>query len=268
MRRPGRLLVWAAALFAVLLLIVPTLIVIPVSLGDQASFRFPPSGWSLRWYRQLVEEPAWRTTFGNSLLIATLSALTASVVGTAAALGLRRFLRSINREVVRSTLLIPLIVPEIVLAVGLYSFFLKIGLVGTLTGFVLAHATLGIPLVVTTVTASLAGFDPNLERAAASLGAGPWMTARRVTVPLILPGLLAGTLFAFILSLDNLVMSLFIQTPDLSTLPVLMWSSMTRDTDPTIAAAATVILLTTTVVLCAALTILGRRTTTERGPLL
>jgi putative spermidine/putrescine transport system permease protein len=269
MRSPGRILVWVAAICAVLLLIVPTLIVIPVSFGDRASFRFPPHGWSLRWYRELLDEPAWRTAFGHSILIATLSALTAAIAGTAAALGLRRFLRSINREIVRSTLLVPLIVPEIVLAVGLYSFFLKAGLVGTLTGFVLAHATLGIPLVVTTVTASLAGFDPNLERAAASLGSGPWSTARHVTVPLIMPGLLAGALFAFILSLDNLVMSLFIQTPDLSTLPVLMWSSMTRDTDPTIAAAATVILLTTTVIISVALALLGRRgSTTERGPLL
>lgn len=257
--RAGRAVVWALALGGVALLIVPTLIVIPMGFGAQASFHFPPDGWSLRWYRQLLDDPAWRTTLGHSLLVALLSSLTAAVVGTAAAMGLRRFRRGPTRGVVRSSLLVPLIIPEIVVAVGLYSVFLRLGLAGTLLGFVLAHASLGIPLVVTTVSSSLADVDPNLERAAASLGAGPWVTARRVTIPLVLPGLLAGTLFAFILSLDNIVISLFIQTPTFSTLPVLMWSSMTRDTDPTIAAAATVILVTTTVVLAAALTTLNRR---------
>lgn len=270
MPHPSRVPLWIAAIAAIVLLILPTLIIVPVSLGDQASFRFPPDGWSLRWYRNLVEDPAWRTTLGNSLLVATLSSAVATVAGTAAALGLRRFRRASPRGVVRSGLMVPLILPEIVIAVGIYSIFLKAGLVGTLPGFVLAHACLGIPLVVTTVSSSLAAFDGTLERAAASLGAGPWETARRVTIPLVLPGLLAGALFAFILSLDNLVISLFIQTPDLNTLPVLMWSSMTRDTDPTIAAAATVIFVSTTIVLALALTALGRRNSlsNQRGPLL
>ncbi|MEV0186557.1 ABC transporter permease [Streptomyces sp. NPDC050625] len=268
MPHTGRLLAWAGAVVGLVILIVPTLIVIPISFGGHASFHFPPEQWSTRWYERLVEEPRWRVAMLTSLAVALLSALVAAVVGTAAALGLRRIRRLAVGGLVRGTLLVPLIVPEIVVAVGLYSVFLDLGLVGTWPGFVLAHCCLGVPLVVTTVSASLTSFDSNLERAAASLGAGPWSTVRKVTLPVVMPGLMSGALFAFILSLDNLVLSLFLQTPDLSTLPVLMWSSMTRDTDPTIAAAATVILLVTTVVLVLAVVTVGRRTALmekERG---
>lgn len=267
--RARRLLLWLAGLLVLLWLTLPTLIIIPVSFTDKASFLFPPKGWSLRWYRNLFEDPAWRDAALNSVLIAALSALIAVVLGTAAAVGLFRWGRLRGREPIRAALLTPLIIPEIVLGIGIYAAFLRLGLVGTLPGFLLAHSALGIPMVVTTVLASLASFDENLERAAASLGAGPWSTARQVTLPLVSPGLIAGALFALILSFDNVVISIFLQTPALTTLPVLIWSSMTRDTDPTIAAAASLILLFTVSVLALALWIMGRRTQrTKKGILL
>ncbi len=156
--------------------------------------------------------------------------------------------------------MLPIAVPGIVLAIGVYALFLKIGLIGTTQGFVGAHAMLGIPLVLVTVSASLHTLDPQLERAAASLGAGAWDTARRVTLPLVLPGVLSGAVFAFMASFDEVVIALFIKSPFLETLPVKMFSSMTRDTDPTVAAAATVILALTLILIVTALLVLGRRT--------
>jgi putative spermidine/putrescine transport system permease protein len=141
-----------------------------------------------------------------------------------------------------------MLVPVIVIAIGLYALFLRLNLLGTTFGFVVAHSVLALPFVIIPVMASLQGFDRRLEDAAAICGAGRWTAFRTVTLPLVAPGVLSGAVFAFATSFDEVVLSLFIQSPYLQTLPVRMYSSVTRDTDPTIAAAATLILALTTVV--------------------
>ncbi|WP_395693496.1 ABC transporter permease [Nocardioides sp.] len=241
-------------------LTLPTLIVVPLSLTDRRSFQFPPQGWSLEWYRRFFDpESGWMDATFASVRIALLSAAVATVVGTSAALALHRWHRRKAAGAVRALLLLPLVVPGIIVAIGVYALVLELGLLGTTIGFVTAHATIGLPFVIVTVGASLRNLDPQLERAAASLGAGPFETARRVTLPLIAPGIASGALFAFMASFDEVVVALFIKSPFLETLPVQMFASMTRDTEPTVAAAATLILALTTTVLVAAGLVTGRR---------
>lgn len=260
-RRLTRGGLWAVGVLVALWLTLPTLVVIPLSFTGRASFHFPPEEWSLRWYERFADGDAgWLDATVTSLKIALLSALAATALGTAAAIGLHRWASRRSAQALRGLLLLPMIVPGIVIAIGVYALFLKLRLLGTTLGFVCAHAALGVPLVLVTVTASLQALDTQLERAAASLGAGPWVTARRVTLPLIAPGVLSGALFAFMASFDEVVIALFIKSPYLQTLPVQMFASMTRETDPTVAAAATLILLLTSILLVTALLVLGRRT--------
>jgi len=139
-----------------------------------------------------------------------------------------------------------MVVPQIVAAIGVYAVFLQWRLSGTVAGFVLAHTAIALPFVVVAVSAALRGHDRRLERAAASLGAGPWTTFRRITLPIILPGVLSGAVFAFVTSLDEVVVALYLQSPTLHTLPVQMFSSVTVETDPTIASASSLVLVVTT----------------------
>jgi putative spermidine/putrescine transport system permease protein len=254
-----RIVLWAFCLLVVCYLIAPSLTVVPVSFNAKPSFLFPPESWSTRWYQQLWENPLWAAALRQTLIVASLSSLLAAAVGALAAFGLARLKSTAIRSIVRGALVSPMLVPEIILAVGIYSAFLQLGLIGSTTGLVIAHAAIGAPMVLITVTSSLATVDSQLELAAASLGAGPVVTMRDVTIPLVLPGLLAGTLFSFVLSLDNVLVSLLLSTPGMITLPVQMWASMTRDTDPTIAAAATAVLLFTLILIGAALYILTWR---------
>jgi putative spermidine/putrescine transport system permease protein len=222
-------------------LIAPSLIVIPLSFTDKPSFAFPPSGWSTRWYSNFFQDPSWIGALLASFRVGILVAIVATVFGTAAAVALSRS-RFKGRGGVRGLLLAPMITPVIVLAIGVYALFLKAGLLGTTLGFTVAHSVLALPFVVIPVTTSLQGFDRKLELASAICGANRWATFRQITLPLVAPGVLSGALFAFVTSFDEVVLALFIQSPYLTTLPVRMYASVTRDTDPTMAAAATLIL--------------------------
>jgi putative spermidine/putrescine transport system permease protein len=248
-RRGGAL--WRAALmvFCVLVavwLVAPSLIVIPLSFTDRPSFNFPPSGWSTTWYANFFSDPTWILALQASIRVGLLVTLVATVCGTAAAVALSRT-RFVGDQGVRALLLSPMIVPVIVVSIGIYAIYLRLNLLGTTTGFVLAHSVLALPFVIIPVSASLQGFDRRLEDAAAICGANRWTTFRTVILPLVAPGVMSGALFAFATSFDEVVVSLFIQSPYLQTLPVRMYASVTRDTDPTIAAAATLILALTTV---------------------
>lgn len=241
---------WRALLFMFcmavsLWLVAPSLIVIPLSFTDKPSFAFPPSGWSTQWYTKFFSDPTWMAALQASLQIGLLVTIVATVCGTAAAVALSRNLVP-GSQGIRAILLAPMIVPVIVVAIGLYALFLRLNLLGTTFGFVAAHSVLALPFVIIPVMASLQGFDRRLENAAAICGASRWTTFRTVTLPLVAPGVLSGALFAFATSFDEVVLSLFIQSPYLQTLPVKMYASVTRDTDPTIAAAATLILVLTT----------------------
>lgn len=256
--RVWRGVLWAFCAVLAAWLVAPSLIVIPLSFTDKPSFTFPPSGWSTRWYANFFEDPGWSGALLASLRVGLLVVLVATVCGTAAALALTRGAFR-GRQTVRALLLAPMIAPVIVVAIGLYALFLQLHLLGTTFGFVVAHSVLALPFVLVPVTASLQGFDRRLENAAAICGANRWGTFRQVILPLVAPGVVSGALFAFVTSFDEVVLSLFIQSPYLQTLPVKMYSSVTRDTDPTIAAGATLILASTTLLTVVATAYLARR---------
>ncbi|MCU1671171.1 MAG: polyamine transporter permease [Blastococcus sp.] len=256
--RVWRWVLWTFCALVAVWLVAPSLVVVPLSFTDKASFNFPPTGWSTRWYGNFFEDSSWSDALLASLRVGLLVVVVATASGTAAALALSRSAFR-GQQVVRGLLLAPMIAPVIVVAVGIYAVFLRAHLLGTTFGFVLAHSVLALPFVIIPVTASLQGFDRRLESAAAICGATRAATFRQVTLPLLVPGVVSGALFAFVTSFDEVVMSLFIQSPYLQTLPVRMFSSVTRDTDPTIAAAATLILVFTTVTTTVASAFVTRR---------
>nr|WP_232488080.1 ABC transporter permease [Brevibacterium antiquum] len=226
-------------------MIAPTLIVIPMSFNEQRSLAFPPKGFSLRWFENFFSDAQWLGGFLNSVQIALLTAVLATVLGTLAAYGLFK-VKGIRESIGRNFLIIPMIIPSVIFGVGLYSLFLRLGLVGTLPGFLIAHTALAVPYVVVTVGSTLAAYNVSLERAAWVCGANKFRAFIGVTVPMLMPGILSGAFFAFITSFDEVVVSMFISSPYLQTLPVTMFAGMQREVDPTIAAAATLIMITTT----------------------
>jgi putative spermidine/putrescine transport system permease protein len=231
-----------------ILMLTPTLIVIPMSLTGVASFQFPPPSWSTQWYSAFFQNTAWYGSLGNSLIVAVVTTVVATALGTAAALALVRGTAR-GRGIAQGLLLSPMIIPTVVAGIGIYRVYLTWHLTGSLFGFIAAHTCLAIPLVVVTVAATLRTVDPKLEHAAASLGAGPLATFRLVTLPLILPGVLVGAVFAFMTSFDEVVVSIFLATAQTSTLPVQMYTNVTREIDPTVAAASTMLFLVTTTLL-------------------
>lgn len=242
---------WGLRTFVVLtalVLLAPTLVVIPMSFTGSDSFGFPPESWSLRWYRSFFGSEKWMLSLLTSVQIAFLVAVVATVLGVAGAVGLGRS-RFAGKSVVRTLVQAPIIVPNIVVAVAVYGAFLRWQLNGTPIGFIVAHTVLALPFVVTAVSTSLAGYDRTLDSAAATLGATPLTTFFRVTAPLLAPGVFSGFVFAFVTSLDEVVVALFLQTPDIQTLPVQMYESITLQVDPTIAAASSLMVAATTVVL-------------------
>ena len=232
-----------------LFLAAPILVVVLLSFSSAAYLRFPPPGFSLRWYEAYLGSRDWLESTWLSLGVAGAVVVLATVLGTAAALGLAR-LPAGARAVASGLILSPLIVPVIVVSIGVYYAYSRYGLVGSPAALVLAHTCLAVPFVVTSVGASLAGLDRRLEQAAASLGATGWGIFVQVTLPLIRPGVLVGALFAFITSFDELVVALFLSGGGAVTLPRRMWDDLRFAIDPTIAAVSTV-----TVVLTAGLLI-------------
>ena len=247
-----RVLLGLFCLLVAVLLLAPTLVVIPMSFNGNKSLAFPPVGFSWQWYDNFFTNPDWTTSFTNSLMIALIVAVVATVVGTLAAFGVSRAAARTG-GLLRALLITPMVVPGVVLAIGIYAVYLDTHLVGTVTGFVLAHTMLAIPFVLIAVQASLEVFDRRLETAAASLGAGRLTVFRTVTLPLILPGVLSGALFAYITSFDEIIVALFITSPYLKTLPVQIYSSITRDADPTVAAVGTLLFLATSLIIIAGL---------------
>jgi putative spermidine/putrescine transport system permease protein len=223
-------------------LIAPILVVIPLSFNESAYFSYPMSGFSLRWYDMVFSSPDWRRAFLNSMVVGLLSTLLATALGTAAALGLSRPAFPL-RGVIMPLLISPMIIPIIVVAVGLYLVFAPVGLAGTYLGVILAHTALGTPFVVITVTATLMAFDRRLAQAAASLGAPPLTVFRRITLPLIAPGIATGGIFAFATSFDEVIVILFIGGVEQRTIPRQMWTGIRDQINPSILAMATLLTL-------------------------
>ncbi len=251
---------WGLRLFVGLVLaflVAPVLVVIPLSFNAEPYFTYPMPGLSTRWYAAFFESEAWRLALRNSVVVAGFTTLLATALGTLAALGLSR--REFPyRALVMGLLVSPMVVPLVITAVGVYFFYARLGLTGSLTGLVLAHTALATPFVVITVTATLTGFDWSLVRAAQSLGARPSTAFRRVTLPLITPGVVSGALFAFVTSFDEVVVVLFVAGPAQRTLPREMWAGIREQISPTILAVATLMTLLS-VLLLTAIELLRRR---------
>ncbi|SHG74094.1 ABC transporter permease [Marivita hallyeonensis] len=251
-------------------LITPILVVMPLSFNAEDFFtftpemlRFDPEGYSLKHYRDFLTNPEWTNAVKNSLMIAPVATFISVSLGTLAAIGLSQS-HVPGKRAIMAILISPMIVPLIISATGMYFFYSKIGIVGTYWGVVLAHAVLGIPFVIITVTATLVGFDKSLTRAAANMGANPVTTFFKVQMPLILPGVISGGLFAFITSFDEVVVVLFIGSAELQTLPWQMFTGLREQISPTILAAAT-ILVGISICLLTAVEILRRRSERLRG---
>ena len=223
-------------------LLLPTLIILPISFSAASDTLFPPMAFSLKWYRSVLSDPDWQSAAITSFQVACLTVICAVVLGTAAALALFRG-RFAGRALARALLLSPLVTPVVVLAIGIFMVFSRWHLVGTLTGLVAADTILAIPFVVALVTATLQTLNPNLELASAGLGAGPWRTFWRVVLPLILPGVVAGAIVAFITSWDEVVIAIFLTTPSLRTLPVLIWSGVRAELSPAVAAVGSILII-------------------------
>ncbi len=253
----SRLVLWLFGLLVLLFLLAPIAVVVPLSFSAGSFLTYPLPGFSTRWYRDFFASEFWLPSLWNSLLVGTLSAALATVLGTLAAFGLWRG-RFPGRAAVMAVLMAPMVVPVIVTAVALLLAFGPLGLANTHLGLVIAHAALGAPFVVVTVLASLSGFDPVLLRAAAACGASPARAFFRVALPRIAPGVAAGAIFAFATSLDEVVVTLFLAGPAQRTLPRQMFSGLNDQISLTIAAAAT-LLIGLSVLLLAAVTLLQRR---------
>lgn len=221
-------------------LIVPTLVVFPMSFTPTSTFHLVPEGLSLQWYERFFTDPEWIQSFWNSVAVALVVTVVATTIGTLAAIALQR---SSSRAVTywREFLMLPMVAPGIVIAVVVYIAFLRWGLVGTFAGYALIHTAMAIPFVLTAVTASLKVYDSRLTLAATTLGSSPLRAFFRVQMPNIAPGVVSGAVFAFVTSLDEVVVALFIRSPTFQTLPVKMFNSVTIEIDPTVAAASAIL---------------------------
>jgi putative spermidine/putrescine transport system permease protein len=242
-RRVGwTLRIAAGAVFCYL--IFPIVIVVPLSFSAGTYLRFPPPGFGLRWYRNFFERSDWIDAAWLSLWIGLAVMVLATILGTPAAMALVRS-RFRGRDLVNSFIISPLIAPAIIVAISIYFFYARLGMIGNPISLVIAHTCLSVPFVVINVSATLYGFDERLEYAAMSLGATRWRTFWQVTFPIIRPGVLAGALFAFITSFDELVVALFVSGTTAVTLPRKMWESIQFEIDPTIAAVSTMLVAVT-----------------------
>ena len=234
----ARLLCYVVLLF----LLLPIVIIVPISFTSGDMLAFPLPGFSLRWYQRILEGDAWIDAAKNSLFIGVSTTILAMTLGTSAAKGLWR-MRFRWRPLLIGIIISPLLIPIVITAVAMYFLLAAVGLWGTYAGLILAHTALAVPFVVVTVLATLDGFDTNLARAASNLGAPPLTAFRKVTLPIIFPGIASGGLFAFATSFDEIVVTLFIAAPEQRTLPRQIWSGVREYVSPGIAAVATLLIL-------------------------
>ncbi len=271
-------------------LIAPILIIIPLSFNAEPYFTFSPEmlrldpdAYSMRWYDNLLtfgmsapdalrdgswwsdvwNNAKWVQAAKNSIIVGFFATIVATVLGTIAAMGLSRPEMPF-RKLIMAILISPMIVPIIITATGLFFFYSDIGLSGTYFGLIMAHATLGIPFVIITVTATMMGFDRSLIRAAQNMGAGPVTTFFKVQLPLITPGVVSGGLFAFVTSFDEVVVVLFVGSHEQQTIPRQMWNGIREQISPSILAVATILVIFS-ICLLTVVELLRRRSERLRG---
>jgi len=236
--RVGTWFVGLAGGFVVAALTMPIVVVAIISFSRSSFLTFPPPGFSTRWYVQFVSDSNWMTAFGTSVGVALVSALLAVLIGASAAMAIVRS-KFRGKALVMTLLISPIIVPTVVLGLSLYSFVLRLDLIGTVSGIAMAHAIGGIPLVVVIVAAALQSVDQRLELAAAVHGAPPWRVFMHVTLPGIAPGLAAAGFFAFLHSFDELVLSMFLAGSRMTTLPLRLWADINYQLNPVLAVVST-----------------------------
>ncbi|WP_329069510.1 ABC transporter permease [Streptomyces sp. NBC_01429] len=250
LRRAGRIAAGLPAAAVFVFLLAPLVVLALSSLNSTSSLSFPPSGLSLRWYGEVLSSPDWLVSFRLSGMLVLLVVLTTVTIGTLAAYGLVRG-DFPGRGVLSGLALAPLMVPEIIIALGLLYYFQGLGLVNTLPGLWLAHSLVALPFVIRTVMVSAQALDPTLERAAATLGAGRARTFLTVTLPLLRPGILAGAVFAAVTSLGEVAVSALVSGSNTTTVPVRIFSAVQFQLDPSVAAVSTLLMLASVVVLVA-----------------
>jgi putative spermidine/putrescine transport system permease protein len=229
-------------------LLLPLIVVIPISFNPGTMLRFPPAGLSLRWYEDFFGDEAWRQAASLSVRLGLTVAVLASIVGVPAAVALARMVTR-GKTILRALVLFPLIVPLIITAIAFFDVFSRMRLVRTFSGLVLAHTILAVPYVVIIMESALESFDVSLEEAAVSLGASRLMAFCKVTLPIVLPSLFASALFAFMTSWDDVVIVLFLGGADNRTLPLRMFEFLQTSVRPTIAAISSLLVLAMVLVL-------------------
>tara|TARA_B100000482_G_scaffold175163_1_gene144107 strand:+ start:233 stop:1087 length:855 start_codon:yes stop_codon:yes gene_type:complete len=253
-------------------LIAPLFVILPLSFNAEQYIHFSakmlaldPEGFSLRWYEDMIygTKNPWGLATKNSLIIAFFATIGSTILGTVAALGLSSR-HMPYKAAVMALLISPMIVPLIISGTAIFFFMAKVGLAATHTGIILSHIILGTPFVVITVTATLTGFDHSVTRAAASLGSNPVNTFMKITLPLIMPGVISGALFAFVTSFDEVVVVLFLAGLENTTIPIQMWVGLREQLSPTIMAVATCLIVMSTLILVSA-ELLRRRSERLRG---
>ena len=253
-------------------LVAPLFVILPLSFNAEQYIHFSkgmialdPDAFSLRWYEDMIygTKNPWGLAAKNSIIIAFFATIGSTILGTVAALGLSSR-HMPYKAAFMAVLISPMIVPLIISGTAIFFFMAKAGLAATFTGIILAHIILGTPFVVITVTATLTGFDHSVTRAAASLGSNPVNTFMKVTLPLILPGVISGALFAFVTSFDEVVVVMFLAGLENTTIPIQMWVGLREQLSPTILAVATCLIIMSTLILVSA-ELLRRRSERLRG---
>jgi ABC-type spermidine/putrescine transport system permease subunit II len=260
----GRVALWAYTAVILLFLLVPIAIIVIMSFSDQPYLTFPPPGWTLHWYAAVQDQARWLAAALNSIRIGVPSALLAVFFGTLPALGIAR---SGSRWAKPMTLLVlaPMMVPHVIIAIGLFPTLVDLRLINTYSAVVIGHSVIGIPLVFVTVSAALRAYPASLDLAARTLGASPWRTFMRVTVPMTWAGIASGGLLAFAASFDELMLALFLTSARTETLPRMIWDQLSFALTPALAAVATLILALSMILLGAAAVIGSRKPTPRRA---
>lgn len=227
-----------------LFLLLPIVFIVALSFGSSRWLIFPPPGWTLKWYEDLFADPRWIEAALTSAKIGLIVMVLSVVLGLLASFALVRGTFR-GRAVLRAFFLTPMVLPVVIVAVALYAAFLRLGINGTLVGFVIAHLIVALPFAIITISGALETFDPAIEDAAVLCGASPWEARLRVTLPGIRHGLFSAAIFSFLISWDEVVLAIFMASPSLQTLPVKVWTTLRQDLTPVIAAASTLLVALT-----------------------
>jgi putative spermidine/putrescine transport system permease protein len=236
--------------FAMMFLIMPIFIIIPISFSSSQYLTFPPPGLSLQWYDNFFTNSQWTDALLQSLKVASCTTVLALILGIMAAKGLLKATFK-GKHLLNELFLLPMIIPTIIVAIALYRFESILSITGTTFGLVCAHTVLAMPFVITTVLSRLASLDPNLEFAAQSLGANRVQTFYMVTLPIIKPAILSATMFAFATSFDELVVTIFIAGVNGTTLPKQIWDGVRTQLDPTITSISSILIISVITIMLA-----------------